>query len=117
MEIRRVTNADHEAIWEIFRSVIAGGDTYAFDPAMPRDEALAYWCAEGASTYVAVEDGEILGTYILKPNQPGLGSHVANAGYMVSEKARGRGIGSPCASTRWKKPGHKAISPCSSTSW
>ena len=49
-------------------------------------------------TYVAVADGEILGTYYIKPNQPRLGSHVCNAGYMVSAKARGKGIGrSMCA--------------------
>jgi L-amino acid N-acyltransferase YncA len=50
------------------------------------------------TTYVAVEGGEILGTYYIKPNQPGLGAHVCNAGYMVSAKARGKGIGrSMCA--------------------
>ena len=50
------------------------------------------------ATYVAVEGGEILGTYYIKPNQPGLGAHVCNAGYMVSAKARGKGIGrSMCA--------------------
>ena len=45
------------------------------------------------ATYVAVEGGEILGTYYIKPNQPGLGAHVCNAGYMVSAMARGKGIG------------------------
>jgi ribosomal protein S18 acetylase RimI-like enzyme len=40
-----------------------------------------------------VSDERILGTYILKANQPGLGSHVANAGFMVAPSAQGRGIG------------------------
>ena len=36
---------------------------------------------------------EIVGSYYLKPNQPGLGSHVCNAGYVVAEVAWGQGIG------------------------
>lgn len=41
-----------------------------------------------------MEEKKVLGTYYIKPNQPGLGSHVCNAGYMVSSVARRRqGIG------------------------
>ncbi len=39
------------------------------------------------------EDGQLLGTYIIKPNQIDLGSHIANGSYMVSPKAQGKGIG------------------------
>ena len=38
------------------------------------------------------ECDKFLGTDILRPNQSGGGSHVANAGFMVSAKARGQGI-------------------------
>jgi L-amino acid N-acyltransferase YncA len=44
-------------------------------------------------TYVAEENGTILGAYIIKPNHPGLASHVANASYIVSTDARGKGVG------------------------
>ena len=43
-------------------------------------------------TFVADEDGQVLGTYYLKTNQGGPGDHVCNCGYMVSSSARGRGI-------------------------
>jgi ribosomal protein S18 acetylase RimI-like enzyme len=42
---------------------------------------------------VAESGGQVVGTYILKPNQPALGSHVANAAFMVSPAARGLGVG------------------------
>jgi ribosomal protein S18 acetylase RimI-like enzyme len=45
------------------------------------------------ATYVAVLDENIMGTYYIKANQPGLGSHVCNCGYMVRNSARGKGIG------------------------
>ncbi len=93
MQIRPAINADHNAIWNIFHEIIAAGDTYAFDPQMPRDEALAYWFRADTHTYVAEEDGGVVGTYILRPNQSGPGSHVANAAFMVARDAEGAGVG------------------------
>jgi len=93
MNLRAATASDRDAIWDIFHAVVAAGDTYVFDPQMSREEALAYWFRADTHTYVAEANGQIVGTYILKPNQPGLGSHVANAAFMVSPSARGLGLG------------------------
>jgi L-amino acid N-acyltransferase YncA len=91
--IRPATRDDDDAIWSIFHAVVASGDTYVFDPQMARHEALSYWFHPDTHTYVAEHDGRVVGTYILKPNQSGSGSHVANAAFMVSPSARGCGIG------------------------
>ena len=91
--IRLATRGDDDAVWGIFHAVVAPGDTYVFDPQTPREEALAYWFRQDTQTYVAEREGQVVGTYILKPNQPALGSHVANAAFMVSPMARGSGIG------------------------
>jgi L-amino acid N-acyltransferase YncA len=93
MKIRAATNADHDAIWKIFHEIIATGDTYAFDPTMSREQALAYWFRADTHTYVAEEDGGVVGTYILRPNQSGPGSHVANAAFMVAPDTRASGVG------------------------
>jgi L-amino acid N-acyltransferase YncA len=93
LHIRSATNDDRDAIWEIFRAVIAPGDTYALDPKMSRDEALAYWVQDGTHTYVAEENGRVIGTYILKANQLAAGAHVANAAFMVAPQMQGVGIG------------------------
>ena len=93
MLIREATDGDREAVWDIIRQVIAGGDTYVFAPDTPRDEMLDYWFAPDKYVYVVESDGKILGTMWLKANQPGLGSHVANAAYMVSPDAKGKGVG------------------------
>ena len=93
VEIREATAADRDAIWDIFREVVAARDTYAFDPGMSRHDALGYWFQADTRTYVAKSRGRILGTYILRPNQSGGGSHVANAAFMVAPDARGQGIG------------------------
>ena len=93
IRIRPATDADHDAIWKIFHEIVAAGDTYAFDPRMSREEALAYWFRSSTRTYVAEEDGGVVGTYILRPNQSGPGSHVANAAFMVARDAEGAGVG------------------------
>ena len=91
--LRLAVDADWPAIWAIFRAVIAGGDTYTFAPDMPERDARRAWLGPGLATYVAEWDGEVVGTYVLRPNQPALGAHVANAGYMVRPDTFGHGIG------------------------
>jgi len=93
IKIRSATTKDHAAIWNIFHEIIAAGDTYAFDSQMPRDEALAYWFRADTDTYIAERNGGVVGTYILRPNQSGPGSHVANAAFMVARDAEGAGVG------------------------
>ncbi|HKO61325.1 MAG TPA: N-acetyltransferase [Pyrinomonadaceae bacterium] len=91
--IRKAVEADFDAIWPIFHQVVQQGDSYAFDPDTTREQAYSIWMGSELTTYVASIADEIVGTYILKANQPGLGSHVANAGYMVDIHGRGKGVG------------------------
>jgi GNAT superfamily N-acetyltransferase len=91
--IRAVSEHDQDAVWEIFHAVVASGDTYVFAPEISRADALAYWFDPVSRTYAAESQGRVVGTYILKPNQPGLGSHVSNAAFMVAPSAQGLGIG------------------------
>jgi ribosomal protein S18 acetylase RimI-like enzyme len=94
--VREARPEDAEAIWQILRPVIAAGETYALPRDLSRDAALAYWFAEANEVFVAEDEsdveGEVLGTYILRPNQQGGGSHVANCGYMTAPKSFGKGI-------------------------
>jgi L-amino acid N-acyltransferase YncA len=91
--IRAAVEADFESMWPIFRDVIAPGDTYIFAPDTPRDDAFAYWFGPGIASYVAEIEGCIAGMYKIVANQRDLGSHVANASFMVAPAASGRGIG------------------------
>jgi L-amino acid N-acyltransferase YncA len=93
IEIRPATDADFKGIWRIFHTVVVSGDTYAFDPGTNEEQAFRIWMSPDLRTYVATSQGKIVGTYLLKPNQPGLGCHVANAAFMVDPVARGQGLG------------------------
>ena len=90
--IRAATDADFPAIWTIFRQVIAGGDTYAYGADTTRAHARRLWTAPPASAFVAELGDRVVGTYSLRPNQPGLGDHIANCAYMTDPQARGQGV-------------------------
>lgn len=93
VEIREAATKDADGIWEIIHQVISGGETYVFHPQTPKSQMLDYWLSEEKHTYVAILDGVICGTYIMKPNHQDLGSHVANASYMVHPNQQGKGLG------------------------
>ncbi len=92
-DIRPFQAQDWPQLWPILQKTIVAGDTYAFSPDSSEDQIYQAWIELPTTTYVAVANTEIiLGSYFIKPNQPGLGNHVCNCGYVVAEHARGRGI-------------------------
>ena len=90
IQVRPALPDDNARIWYILEPIFRAGTTYAIDPAITRDDALAYWTAH--QTFVAEKDGEVLGTYYLRPNQQGGGSHICNCGYATAPAAQGKGI-------------------------
>ena len=89
-----------------FNKEIEGGDTYPMLEPMPVDKFAAYWFQnfggimllghiESAAQVVEGQDWakECLGTFYIKPNYPGRSSHVCNAGFIVTDASRNRGVG------------------------
>lgn len=93
IRIRQAGEDDFESIWQIFHRVVRRADTYPYPPDTGREEARVLWMAPPNRTYVALEESEVVGTYFIRPNQPGQGAHVANAGFMVDPGFQGRGVG------------------------
>ncbi|KAK4234795.1 hypothetical protein C8A03DRAFT_18374 [Achaetomium macrosporum] len=89
-----------------FNKEIEGGDTYPMLEPMPFDKFASYWFQnfagimllghiESAAEVVEGKDWakDCLGTFYIKPNYPGRSSHVCNAGFIVTDAARNRGVG------------------------
>jgi ribosomal protein S18 acetylase RimI-like enzyme len=92
LEIRPAAKGDDAAIWSIMEPILRAGETYALPPDMTKLDGLNYWTGRDRETFVAEEDGNVIGTYYIRANQMGGGSHVANCGYMTHMAARGRGV-------------------------
>ena len=93
MYIRSASESDFDSVWPIFQAVVAAGDAYVFSPNTTREDACAYWFGPGIKTYVTEDDGRIIGMYKLIANQRDLGSHVANASFMIDPAYQGKGAG------------------------
>ncbi len=93
IQIRPYQETDWPFIWEFLHATFRAGDTYAFSPLSTESDIHKAWVELPTATFVACDsDGQIVGTYYLKPNQPGLGAHVCNCGYIVAPQAQGKGI-------------------------
>lgn len=92
IHIRPMTAEDFERFWPTFQAVIQAQETYAYDPDLTPEQAVHLWQEYPLHTLIAEEDGVLLGSYYLKANAAGPGSHVCNCGYMVTPAARGRGV-------------------------
>ncbi|EPC02329.1 hypothetical protein L861_14935 [Litchfieldella anticariensis FP35 = DSM 16096] len=92
MEITAITADDFRRFWPTFKAVVEAQETYAFDPDIGYEDAYTLWCELPQFTFVAKENGKILGSYFLKPNAAGPGNHVCNCGYIVAPEARGKGV-------------------------
>jgi len=93
MQVRPAQPSDDDAIWEIIGPIIRAGETYALPRDMSRADAVSYWKSPAHEVFVAERDGKLLGTYYMRANQQGGGSHVANCGYMTAPAASGQGVG------------------------
>jgi GNAT superfamily N-acetyltransferase len=82
------------------------GDTYPMIDTMPGEKFSSYWFQnfgavmllgniESADEVVEGKDWatECLGSFYIKPNYPGRSSHVCNAGFLVTDAARNKGVG------------------------
>ncbi len=92
MTIRQTTDEDWDAIWAIWEPIVRAGETYTYPRDTDYDTARRLWMETPQHTYIAQIDNTVVGTYYIKPNQPGGGSHVCNCGYMVAPAMRGKGI-------------------------
>ena len=92
MHIRPALMSDAPSIWRIIGPAIRAGETYALDRDMTETDALAYWLGNDRETFVAEEDGDIVGAYYIRANQAGGGKHICNCGYMTGAAAAGRGV-------------------------
>tara|TARA_B100000745_G_C20077579_1_gene368031 strand:+ start:257 stop:769 length:513 start_codon:yes stop_codon:yes gene_type:complete len=93
LQFSPMTADEFSLFWPTFQAIVAAEETYAIDPNITYDDAFSLWCKTPLlSIAVKDEQGQLLGSYYLKANAAGPGSHVCNCGYMVTPHARGKGV-------------------------
>lgn len=95
MLIRPFEPHDWPGVWRIVEPVFRHGATFPNAVDTNEAEAHRYWTEAPLATCVAADEANVVrGIYYLRANQPPLGAHVANCGYVVDAERRRQGIGS-----------------------
>lgn len=92
MMIRKLEEKDLKEAIEIWNAVVEDGMAFPQEELLTVESGKAFFAGQ---TYVGVaeEEGEIVGLYILHPNNVGRCGHICNASYAVKKSVRGKGIG------------------------
>lgn len=90
--VRAYQKEDLPGMTMLWNEVVMAGNAFPQENPLTLEESALFF-GEQSFTGVAQENGEIVGLYILHPNNIGRCGHLANASYAVSENVRGQGVG------------------------
>ena len=92
--VRKYEEKDLPAMIRIWNEVVEDGVAFPQEECLDEKTGAEFFAAQ---TYTAVaenmENGQVLGLYILHPNNVGRCGHICNASYAVSRDSRGLHIG------------------------
>ncbi len=85
--------SDWPDVWRILEPAFRAGESYPLPRDVTEASAKRYWIKQDGYNAVARDaGGALVGVYYLRPDQGGPGDHICNAGYVVAEAARGKGL-------------------------
>ncbi|MBC8570363.1 GNAT family N-acetyltransferase [Zongyangia hominis] len=90
--LRDFKEQDLPEMRDIWNEIVEEGVSFPGEKVLSLDEAREMFASQTRSV-VALQDGEVVGVYILHPNNIGRCGHIANASYGVKRGHRGEGIG------------------------
>lgn len=92
--VREYTEADLPEMINIWNEVVEDGIAFPQEETLDSEAGKEFFASQSFSAAAVDEEtGEVLGLYILHPNNVGRCGHICNASYAVSKKARGLHIG------------------------
>ena len=90
--IRAYAPQDMARMIDIWNEVVADGVAFPQEEPLNEETGAAFFAAQ-SHCGVAEADGQVVGLYILHPNNVGRCGHIANASYAVSSLYRGLHVG------------------------
>jgi ribosomal protein S18 acetylase RimI-like enzyme len=93
VDISPIRDDEIEPLFALFERIVADLDGWPQAPPLTREVFENTWIHPVTVVVAARVDGELAGAYLLKANHPGRAAHIANAGYAVDRRFRGRGVG------------------------
>lgn len=111
--VRAYAEQDLPAMIRIWNEVVEEGVAFPQEELLDDESGRAFFAAQTYNAVAVDEDtGEVLGLYILHPNNVGRCGHICNASYAVASKYRGMRIGEKLVSdclTQGKRHGFQVM--------
>ena len=85
MVIRPYTDQDPDTMIMLWNEVVEAGNAFPQTEPLTRDTAETFFAEQSLSA--VADDGQVVGLYILHPNNVGRCGHIANASFAVSLSA------------------------------
>lgn len=92
MLIRKFEKSDIPDMISIWNEIVFEGNAFPQEETLDEVTGYAFFSSQ-TYTAVAEDEGNIVGLYILHPNNIGRCGHICNASYAVSSAQRGKHIG------------------------
>lgn len=91
--VREYTEKDLEAMIEIWNEVVEDGVAFPQEEYLDKTSGSEFFASQTLSAVACDENDNVLGLYILHPNNIGRCGHICNASYAVRRNMRGLHIG------------------------
>ena len=88
MKIRKAEEKDWQGIFRFLSEIVKKGETYAINRDAGEEKLKHLWLKKPEACFVAMLDGRLAGSYYLKKNLQGGGSHVCNCLLYTSPSPR-----------------------------
>ncbi len=92
IEIKDFNKASIQEAIQVWNEVVEQGVAFPQMECLDEESGLAFFQSQ-SKTRLAYIDQEVVGLYILHPNNVGRCGHICNASYAVASKCRGKHIG------------------------
>ena len=93
VKIREFENKDIHSVPALWNKVVADGNAFPQTETLDEQSGIDFFNMQSFTGVAENENGEIIGLYILHPNNVGRCGHICNASYAVKSDLRGRHIG------------------------
>lgn len=93
LNITAWTKAELRDMLGIWNEVVNAGQAFPQEEPLTMETGADFFSAQSYCGVARTDSGEIMGLYILHPNNIGRCGHICNASYAVKSSERGSGIG------------------------
>ena len=93
MLIRKYKKDDISQMINLWNEVVEDGIAFPQEDCLDEETGAEFFASQSYCGVAVDDNGEVVGLYILHPNNVGRCGHICNASYAVSSKCRGQHIG------------------------